>query len=334
MEQNKRKRSGRSATKIIPPKKKKTENLSRDEVRSINKKKIRRKRKAKRFALLAGLALVVACAGIALVLAVFFRISTIQVKGDKVYSEKDVIAKSGVEIGDNLFLASEEKVNESLTAALPYIDKITLELDLPDTIIINVTATREVAALPYGAGFILVDENGKVLNRNAAMIRDGVAIVDGVQLKGAPVGGEIKLNNDDVTSRFIQLLGAIKSSDFKQLTGIILTKDGEFELKYDERITIRIGSFTNLEQKIRRAEAAIEKEDEINSYSIGVMDVSIEPYASFDPGEEQKVPVTKPTEEQAAEGESEDASTAEENAQNAEEAPAEGNDEASDDADD
>ena len=54
MEQNKRKRSGRSATKIIPPKKKKTENLSRDEVRSINKKKIRRKRKAKRFALLAG----------------------------------------------------------------------------------------------------------------------------------------------------------------------------------------------------------------------------------------------------------------------------------------
>ncbi len=293
MEQKKRKTKGRSSTKIIPPKKKKTENLSRDEVRSINKKKIRRKRKAKRFALLAGLALIVACAGVALVLAVFFKIGTVQVKGDKVYSEKDVIAKSGIEVGDNLFLVDEATVNETLTSALPYINKVTVELDLPDKIVLNVSATREVAALPYGAGFILVDENGKVLDRDSSMIRDGVAIVDGVQLKGAPEGGLIKLNNDDVTGRFIELLGAIKKSGFKQLTGITLTKKGDFELKYDERITIKIGSFTNLEQKIRRAEAAIEKENEISAYSVGVMDVSVEPYANFDPGEEKKVPVTK-----------------------------------------
>ncbi len=313
MEQNKRKNKGRSSTKIIPPKKKKTENLSRDEVRSLNKKKIRRKRKAKRIALLAGLALVVVCAGVALVLAVFFRISTVQVKGDKVYSDKDVIAKSGVEIGDNLFLTDEKKVNASLTEALPYIEKVTLELDLPDKIIINVTATREIAALPYGSGFILVDENGKVLDRDSSMIRDGVAIVDGVQLKGAPEGGLIKLNNDDVTNRFIELLGAIKKSEFKQLTGITLTKKGDFQLKYDERITVKIGSFTNLEQKIRRAEAAIEREDEINAYSIGVIDVSVEPYAHFRPGEEKKVPVTKapekeePTEDAPGEQVSEEA---------------------------
>lgn len=312
MEQNKRKNKGRSSTKIIPPKKKKTENLSRDEVRSINKKKIRRKRKAKRIALLAGLALVVVCAGIALVLAVFFRISTVQVKGDKVYSDKNVIAKSGIEIGDNLFLTDEKKVNASLTEALPYIEKVTLELDLPDKIIINVTATREIAALPYGAGFILVDENGKVLDRDSSMIRDGVAIVDGVQLKGAPEGGLIKLNNDDVTNRFIELLGAIKKSEFKQLTGITLTKKGEFQLKYDQRITIKIGSFTNLEQKIRRAEAAIEREDEINAYSIGVIDVSIEPYANFSPGEEKKVPVTKAPEKEETTEEASDEQVAEE----------------------
>lgn len=303
MEQNKRKKSNRSSTKIIPPKKKKTENLSRDEVRSINKKKIRRKRKAKRLAMLAGLALIVACAGVALVLAVFFKVGTVQVKGDKVYSEKDVIAKSGIEVGDNLFLVDEEKVNESLTATLPYINKVTVELDLPDKVVLNVSATREVAALPYGAGFILVDENGKVLDRDSSMIRDGVAIVDGVQLKGAPEGGTIKLNNDDTTNRFIELLRAIKKSGFKQLTGITLTKKGDFELKYDERITVKIGSFTNLEQKIRRAEAAIEKENEINEYSVGVMDVGVEPYANFSPGEEKKVPVTKaPKKEITTEG--------------------------------
>ncbi len=293
MEQNKRRKSRRSSTKIIPPKKKKTENLSRDEVRSINKKKIRRKRKAKRFALLAGLALIVACAGIALVLAVFFKIGTIQVKGDKAYSNAQVIKGSGIEIGSNLFLVDEEKVNEKITAALPYINHVTVEMDLPDTIIIDVTATREVAALPYKKGFILVDENGKVLDRDADMIRDGVAIVGGVQLKGAPQGGTVKLNNDDVTNKFIELLGAVKESGIQQLTGITYTKRGTFELKYDDRITVKIGSFTNLLHKLRLAKAAIEKENDINSYSVGTLDVSVEPYVYFSAGKDKPVPTTK-----------------------------------------
>ncbi len=293
MEQNKRKKSRRSSTKIIPPKKKKMENLSRDEVRSINKKKIRRKRKAKRLALLAGLALVVACAGIALVLAVFFKIGTIQVKGDKAYSNAQVIKGSGIEIGSNLFLVDEEKVNEKITTALPYINSVTVEMDLPDTIIIDVTATREVAALPYKKGFILVDENGKVLDRDADMIRDGVAIVGGVQLKGAPQGGTVKLNNDDVTNRFIELLGAVKQSGIQQLTGITYTKRGTFELKYDDRITVKIGSFTNLLHKLRLAKAAIEKENDINSYSVGTLDVSVEPYVYFSAGKDKPVPTTK-----------------------------------------
>lgn len=293
MEQNKRKKSRRSSTKIIPPKKKKMENLSRDEVRSINKKKIRRKRKAKRLALLAGLALVVACAGVALVLAVFFKIGTIQVKGDEAYSNAQVIKGSGIEIGSNLFLVDEEKVNEKITTALPYINSVTVEMDLPDTIIIDVTATREVAALPYKKGFILVDENGKVLDRDADMIRDGVAIVGGVQLKGAPQGGTVKLNNDDVTNRFIELLGAVKQSGIQQLTGITYTKRGTFELKYDDRITVKIGSFTNLLHKLRLAKAAIEKENDINSYSVGTLDVSVEPYVYFSAGKDKPVPTTK-----------------------------------------
>ena len=39
-----KKRRAKSKTRIIPPKKDKTEGMSRDEIRSINKKKIKRKR--------------------------------------------------------------------------------------------------------------------------------------------------------------------------------------------------------------------------------------------------------------------------------------------------
>ena len=117
MEEQKRRKSRRGETKLIPPKKDKMENLSRDEVRSINKKKNHRKRKIKRIAALCVFALAVICAGIALVLAVFFRIDTItiQIEGNRLYSDKDIIACCGIETGDNLFLVSEKKINEDGT---------------------------------------------------------------------------------------------------------------------------------------------------------------------------------------------------------------------------
>ncbi len=287
MEQRKRNNSKRSQTKIIPPKRKNTESLSRDEVRSINKKKIRRKRKAKRIALLMALAVAVISVGIVLVLSVFFKIGTVTVKGDKVYSNKEIILKSGIEVGKNLFRVNEEELNEKLTKSLPYIDKVTLERQLPDTVVITVTATREVAALQAGSGFVLVDHTGKVLDKDSSMLRESVAVVTGVTPKNIAEGERIALNNENVTNDFITLLNGIKESKINLLTEINITKTGEWELRYDDRITIKLGTVDNIAVKLQRAMAAIEKENEINSYSEGVLDLRTEPYAYFSPGEEE-----------------------------------------------
>ena len=147
-------------------------------MRSINKKKIIRKRKAERFAVLSGLALVVLSIGVALVVAIFFKVDKITIKGDKVYADNEVILQSGIETGDSLVLMKEEKINEMLTKKLPYIDKITLDKKLPDSVTITVTATREIVAFQNGAGFVLVDANGKILDDNASILRDNVAVVN------------------------------------------------------------------------------------------------------------------------------------------------------------
>ena len=311
MEQRKRKNSKRSQTKIIPPKRKNTESLSRDEVRSINKKKIRRKRKAKRIALLMALAVTVISVGIVLVLSVFFKISTVTVKGDKVYSDKEVTLKSGIEVGDNLFRVSEEELNEKLAKALPYIDKVTLERQLPDTVIITVTATREVAALQAGSGFVLIDHTGKVLDKDASMLRESVAVVTGVTPKNIVEGEKIALGKEDITNDFITLLNGIKESKINLLTEINITKTGEYELRYDDRITIKLGTVDNIAVKLQRAMAAIEKENEINSYSEGVLDLKTEPYAYFSPGEEETTGQQKPSDQKGENPSTTDVSGAE-----------------------
>ena len=108
MEEKRNRNNNRSKTKIIPPKKKQTESLSKDEIRSINKKKIKRKRKAKKVALLTALFTIVMSVGIVLVLTIFFKINTVTIKGDRVYSDKEIILNSGIETGENLFKINEE----------------------------------------------------------------------------------------------------------------------------------------------------------------------------------------------------------------------------------
>lgn len=283
---NVKKRKG-SSTKITPPKKKKVENLSRDEVRSINKKRIRRKRKAKRIALLFLLSVAVISVGIVLMLSVFFKINTITIKGDKVYADKQIIEQCGIDVGDNLFRVNEEKLNEKLPELLPYVEKVTLERKLPDTLIVNITATREIAALPNGTGFALVDYSGKILDKNASMLREGVAMVSGIAPKDLTEGKIITLKNQKLTDDFITLLGGIKESKINLLTEITVTKNGEFQLTYDDRIRIELGDVENVVVKLQRAKAAIDKENQINSYSEGVLDLKTEPYAYFSPGIEE-----------------------------------------------
>ena len=142
--ENKSRKKSRKKTVLVPPKKNKNNHLSRDEVRSINKKKMSRRRKLKKHILTILLAGVVMCVGLVLVFSLFFKANTITISGDKVYSDKMVVDKSGVEIGDNLFRINEEKLSQKLSKELPYIKSVTIERKLPDTIIFNIEAAKEI----------------------------------------------------------------------------------------------------------------------------------------------------------------------------------------------
>lgn len=299
MAQPKKRSPNGSATKIIPPKKK-MENLSRDEVRSINKKRIKRRRKFKKLATLFLLAFAVLCVGALLALTVFFKINTIKFTGERVYSDSQILEQSGIEKGKSLFSVNEEKLNELLPRKLPYIKSVKVARKLPDTLTIEVTATREAAAFISGAGYVLVDDTGKVLDSDASMLRENVAIVSGIQPKDITEGAVVSFGEASVNEDFTTILSTLSESGFVGVTEIVLTDDGEFKLIYENRITIKLGSTNNLSLKLQRAKAAIDKEDLINPYAEGVLDLKTEPYAYFRNGadEEQTIPPEFVTDEQ------------------------------------
>lgn len=281
MEEQKRKsKSRRGMTKIIPPKKAPAENLSLDEVRSINKKKNHRKRKVKRIMALCAFALAVICAGVALVLTVFFRIDNIQIKidGTRLYGDKEIIACCGVEIGDNLFMVSEKKINETLTLSMPYIKSVTIERELPDTLIIKVVSATSAAAIPYGDGYVVIDPDGKVLDNNAPKVPDGVPKVNGLKAVEPVEGKMIDISGDGNKDDLLEITMAIRDSGIEDLTEINFVRKGCFELKYDDRIVLKLGDMTNVFEKIDLAKSTIDSKqsDPGFAYFVGTFNLSIE----------------------------------------------------------
>ncbi len=286
MENRNRRKTSRKKAVIKPPKNN-NQPLSRDEVRSINKKKMSKKRKLKKTVFTFLLALVFLCVGVVLVFSVFFKINTVTVQGEQVYSDKMVVEKSGIQIGKNLFRVSEKALSEKLSKELPYIKSVSLERKLPDTLIINVEATREVAAVVSNSVYVLLDETGKVLDKDASVLRENVAIVNNVKLKEKEEGEQVLLTNEKKTETLITLLGVLKKSGFELLTEIDLKNINDIKIKYDDRITFEVGSLTNIETKLARGKAALEKENEINAYSKGTLDLKTEPYVYFKSGSDE-----------------------------------------------
>lgn len=285
--ENKSRKKPKKKTVLVPPKKNKKTPLSRDEVRSINKKKMSRRRKLKKNILSILLAGVVMCVGLVLVFSLFFKTNTITVTGDKAYSDKMVIDNSGIEIGDNLFKVNEEKLSQKLSKDLPYIKAVTIERKLPDTIIINVEAAKEVGAITTQKGFVLLDETGKVLDKNASILKENVAVIKNVKLKEYAEGEIVVLSDEKKTETLVKLFEAIKKAEMQLLTEIDLKSVNDIKIKYDDRITFAVGSLTNIDTKLARGMAALEKENEINAYSEGTLDLKTEPYVYFKSGSDE-----------------------------------------------
>lgn len=301
-EQRKTNSRKKGSFKIIPPKKDKTEGLSRDEVRSMNKKKMHRRRKIKRIIALAAFGLAVVCVGVSLVLTVFFRIDTIVINGEHLYVDKQIIERCGVAYGDNLFMVNEGKINEMLTKGMPYIKSITIEREMPDTLIINVVSAEPCAAIPYGDAYVIIDRDGKILDNKAPKLKDGVALVNGLKAVEPIAGEQVVISGDGNTQDLLEITKGIADSGIEKITEINFIKKDSFQLTYDNRITLELGNMTDITEKLARAKVTIR--DEVSMYFDGILDLSIDGKVYIQNRPEPEEPVEDEKNEASDDGES------------------------------
>ena len=233
----------------------------------------RKARRRKRLLLIFYLVTFLIAIGAAVVLSitVLFRIDTIQVTGQSRYTEQEIVQMSGIEVGENLFLADTATAKQQIEEKLPYIGRAKVSRRLPAKILIKVEEAEISGAVEYNGGYAIVSPEGKVLEITSA-IPEGYSLIEGLDLKSADLGKKIVYEDPEKQEMFTELAQSLAEHGIAPITRMDLTNLYDIVVEYDGRITMEFGLPSDIDFKVRFAKTILSEPDMAEAQ--GVLDLS------------------------------------------------------------
>ena len=236
-------------------------------------RKSARRRKIRLWLLYFLMTVCILCIGIALSLTVLFKIDTIEVVGETRYDTDQIIALSGIEKGQNLFLCKTQKGSEAIEHAMPYIETAEITRSLPSKIQIHITETVPVGLVEYAGQYVVISSSGKVLETTATEIED-LPVIKGLEIQSAELGSVMEYQDETVKDILEDSTQAITATGMQDIKEIDLTSPTNPKLNYQDRILIKLGQPIDLVIKLRNAMVALQPEH-IQTYERGTLDLSL-----------------------------------------------------------
>lgn len=211
---------------------------------------------------------------------VFFRVNTMVVEGNNRYTAEEIIAASGVQQGDNLFTLNKSKMVSQILTRLPYVDDLSINRKLPDTLIFYVTESVPVAWIESGGTYWLLDHRCKILEAGDSSITQGLPEVIGLTPVDATVGNRLTVNPEEQNKldRLREFFAAIAG---RQMTGsltsfIDLSSENEIRFGYGDNLTVIFPLNGDYDQETYELKRALESMDERGIPRTGTLDQNYE----------------------------------------------------------
>lgn len=222
---------------------------------------------------------VLAMAAVTALLCVFllFKVADIQVTGDPVYSQEEVLALCDYAIGDNLLFAPTQSQEERLESQLPYVEEAQVIKHFPNTLEIRITAAQTAASVSSGGGWLYVSSQGKILELGAEPAAATMQVTGFVSTATQP-GQYLQAEDATALSALQEILTALTDREMiTQCTRLDLTDLYDIRLWYQDRVECKLGSTAGLTYKLDFAYDALinpTTENKVGDKETGVLDLS------------------------------------------------------------
>lgn len=183
-----------------------------------------------------------------------FKIDYINIKGNIINEKEIILAKSGVSIGDNIFLTRKSKIKKNLKQ-ISTIESVDVRKNYPNIIEIDIKENYVSAYINTSNGITTVDNFGKVKNTSA-----GNDEISGVQLKG------LKETNFKVSDPFSKddkkvklILSLLNKSYYNNVSAIDFSDEEKIIFELKNSIKVSFGSLDNSEKKLKILSVLLKK---------------------------------------------------------------------------
>ena len=239
------------------------------------KKHNRRRRRGSFAPLYKLLCLALIMGAVAAAMAIFFKVEKIEVSGNSRYTSQQVVDVCGVEQGDNLFFMNKYEVAGRISQALPYVESVSINRKLPESLCIRVTECVCDVALEQAGGVWLLCQTGKVVDF-VEVKPEGSAVVTGVTLAEPAVGGSLAAaeGSEAALTELRDLLDHLRAKGMlADVQEIHLEREDCVSFRYLDRLNVEIPWESDLDYKLDFLAAVVAK---LEDYETGTLKMMVD----------------------------------------------------------
>ena len=243
-----------------------------------------RRRRSGRFSFVYKLlSFVLICAASAVALALFFKVDTVNIVGNRRYTQAEVLEASGIQMGDNLFLMNKNRVASAITDQLHYVETVQIRRKVPTTLELTITECTSPCAVKQDAKVWLISGEGKIVDCVALSQWLSYTQITGITMSDPVVGAQLQVPADQehIRQELINLLGQLETKGMLADTQAIHLEDvSTIYLRYLDRFDVAFRWNADFDYKLEYLKAVVERL-EVNE--TGTIDMTQDGKASFIP---------------------------------------------------
>ena len=234
--------------------------------------------------MLAPLSFLLVVAALVFGMGVFFRVQVIEVRGSTVYTPEEVIEASGIDVGDNLFFINRSSASSRIFSRLSQVEEVaSIERELPNKIIITIEESSALAYVNWEGRNWMLTGNCKLLGTGQDQELEGLIQILAVT-PVSPEAGELMTvsQNDELKLTYLrELLSAMGDLDIAgNVSQLNMENPANPTFRYGDRFTVRMGTNSNTEYKLRMLVSAVMQ---LDSDITGTIDLSDSTRVHFTP---------------------------------------------------
>ena len=205
--------------------------------------------------------------------AIFFKVNTIEVQGNSVYSADQIIEASQIQQGDNLLTVNKALAVGNIKAALPYVEDVSIARSLPDGIIIQVReSVISFAVMTDTNACWLIGPGGKAHERIEPAAFNENPHINGLLISSPTAGDSVSSPTPTALAAALDVMKELDGTGLLEHIRVIdVEKEYDMTLWYDDRYEIKLGGTDEMAYKIRYLCSIL---DQLSEFQAGTIDLT------------------------------------------------------------